>query len=75
MRDMLLDELAKGADASWRLALDSAVSSARGSLLTLLGVRSCRREYIYIYIFICNYAKMCHLHLSASVSADVASLA
>lgn len=42
MRDILLDELAKGADASWRLALDSAVSSARSSLLALLGVRVCQ---------------------------------
>ena len=42
VRDILLDELAKGADASWRLALDSAVSSARSSLLALLGVRVCQ---------------------------------
>ncbi len=40
MRDILLDELAKGADAAWRLALDSAVASARGGLLALLGARA-----------------------------------
>jgi len=40
VRDILLDELAKGADATWRLALDSAVASARGGLLALLGARA-----------------------------------
>lgn len=39
VRDILLDELAKGLDASWRLSLDSAVASARSGLLALLGVR------------------------------------
>ena len=38
VRGIVTNELAKGIDASWRLALDSAVDTLRSQLLAVLGV-------------------------------------
>lgn len=38
VRSMLLEEMAKGIDGAWRLALDQALASTRASLLDILGV-------------------------------------
>ncbi len=40
VRGIVTNELAKGIDASWRLALDSAVDNLRGQLMAVFGVRS-----------------------------------
>ncbi|KAK9810297.1 hypothetical protein WJX72_008275 [[Myrmecia] bisecta] len=37
VREIMVDELAKGLDASWRLGLDNAVATTRNQLLSLLG--------------------------------------
>lgn len=38
VRGIVTNELAKGIDASWRLALDSAVDGLRSQLLAVFGV-------------------------------------
>lgn len=48
VRGIVMNELAKGIDASWRLALDSAVDSLRSQLLVVFGVR------LFSFIFICR---------------------
>jgi hypothetical protein len=39
VRDILLEELAKGIDAGWRLAVDELVGQTRAGVLEALGVR------------------------------------
>ena len=41
VRDLLLEELAKGIDSAWRLAFDDALAASRQRLQESLAVRSC----------------------------------
>ena len=38
MRDIIIEELAKGLDAYWRLSADDALDAARARLVSVLGV-------------------------------------
>ena len=41
VRGILLEELAKGLDAAWRIAADQSSGRARAALSSLLGVSPC----------------------------------
>lgn len=38
VREIILEELAKGIDAAWRLSTDSAIETTRDTLVAVLGV-------------------------------------
>ena len=58
VREIIIDELAKGIDAGWRSSVDSLVGSTRHRLLNLFGVSHCHPLcLLYCQVCVCALLK------------------